>query len=41
MRLRQARDRAMDGDWAAAVQLRSRRLAVLGIAAGHVPQWVG
>lgn len=48
--LRDARDRAMAGDWAAAAhllhttgsdwELRSVRLAVLGIAAGHAPQWV-
>ncbi|MEV4343188.1 hypothetical protein AB0J83_01725 [Actinoplanes sp. NPDC049596] len=50
LQLRAARDRAMAGDWAAAAhllqdtgpdwELRSRRLAVLGIAAGHAPQWV-
>ncbi|MEU8238157.1 hypothetical protein AB0C07_07930 [Actinoplanes missouriensis] len=50
LQLRDARDRAASGDWNAASQLmhatgrdwelRSRRLAVLGIAAGHTPRWV-
>ncbi|GAA2710398.1 hypothetical protein [Actinoplanes palleronii] len=48
--MRNARDRALRGDWPAALhllqstgrdwELRSRRLAVLGIAAGHHPHWV-
>lgn len=48
--LREARDRAVAGDWAAAMhlldatgrdwELRSQRLTVLGIAAGSAPQWV-
>ncbi|WIM92580.1 hypothetical protein ACTOB_004528 [Actinoplanes oblitus] len=50
LQLRAARDRAVAGDWTAALhllhatgrdwELRSRRLAVLGIAAGHAPYWV-
>ncbi|BCJ47379.1 hypothetical protein GCM10010168_17370 [Actinoplanes ianthinogenes] len=50
LQLRSARDRATAGDWTAALyllqttgrdwELRSRRLAVLGIAAGHAPHWV-
>jgi hypothetical protein len=50
LQLRGARDGAMAGDWTGALhllqttgrdwELRSRRLAVLGIAAGHAPQWV-
>ncbi|GIF03399.1 hypothetical protein [Actinoplanes siamensis] len=50
LQLRGARDRATAGDWTAAPhllhatgrdwELRSRRLAVLGIAAGHAPHWV-
>src|SRR5689334_16250785 len=48
--LRGARDQALAGDWAAARrlieatgrdwELRARRLSVLGIAAGHSPQWL-
>ncbi|WP_189638304.1 hypothetical protein [Actinoplanes lobatus] len=50
LHLRDARDRVVAGDWTAAPQLmhatghdwelRSRRLAVLGLAAGHTPEWV-
>ncbi|WP_194821082.1 hypothetical protein [Micromonospora sp. S-DT3-3-22] len=50
LELRRVRDRALDGDWAAAGrlidatgrdwELRGRRLAVLGIAAGQSPHWL-
>ncbi|MEV4538715.1 hypothetical protein AB0J82_33540 [Asanoa sp. NPDC049518] len=50
LELRSVRDRALAGDWAAARdligatgrdwELRGRRLAVLGVAAGHSPQWL-
>jgi hypothetical protein len=50
LELRAVRDRALAGDWVAARnlieatgrdwELRDRRLSVLGIAAGHAPQWL-
>ncbi|SNT64560.1 hypothetical protein SAMN05421812_117100 [Asanoa hainanensis] len=50
LELRAARDRALAGDWVAAGnllgatgrdwELRGRRIAVLGIAAGHSPRWL-